>query len=248
MPHPQLHGINILLPTYKRVRSGLLPRFLRSFEDMAADPKCLSFTILVNKDDSETQEWVREWWIAVEERGIKASVILAACEKPHLGWFYNTLYQTTPFQDPGLAVTLLGDDMECMTKGWDTRVLAELNKRQGLCVVHCRDGIQNGRIAVNFFTSRAWVDATGGKFMVDVPVDFVDVAATEVARGLGLEVYLDDVVITHHHHSLKSEKDWDDGFRRLRGEYGKMGNQEERVRVFVKDAIDHFTRLERGHG
>jgi len=237
MQYPELHGINILLPTYKRVKSGKLPRFLESFENMANDVKRLHFTLMVNKGDAETDEFLRPWWIEAEERGVKASVVVVDYPTPNLGWFYNTLYEVTPFKDPGLAVTMLGDDMVCRTKGWDARVLESLNKVNGLGLVHCRDGIQNGKIAVNFFTSRAWVDATGGEFMVDIPVDFIDVAATEVARRLNREIYLDDVFIEHDHSSLKLEKDWDDGFRRLREQYGKMERPEEIVKAFVEASV-----------
>lgn len=238
MSHTELRGINILLPTYKRAApDGKLRRFLSSAIETAADPKCLAFTIMVNKGDSETEAFVKDWWHAAEADGMRVSVVLVDYPKPNLGWFYNTLYEFTPFKSDDLAVTLLGDDMIFRTKGWDARVLEELNKVQGLGMVHCRDGIQNGKIAVNFFTSRAWVNATGGRFMVDTPVDFVDVAATEVARKLGREIYLDNVEIEHDHSSLKAEKDWDEGFRRLRAEYGTMEKPEETVKAFVDQAV-----------
>lgn len=224
----RIENINLMIPTFKRCDSGKLPRCLDSFIRLADAPQNLRVTLLINESDEETHKWLETAPSYVQERGNPDqrpffSYVYARYDKPDIGWFYNTLYEHTKFQDEDTAVTLIGDDMVAMTTGWDVEVLAALNRINGMGIVHCRDGIQNGKIGVNLFTTRAWVRATGGKFMEDFPVDFIDVIYTEVARRTGHEVYLDNVFIDHQHSSLQPQANWDEGFRGLRAQYAKYG-------------------------
>lgn len=214
----QAKAINLMIPTYKR--SGtLLPGCLGSFADQASDIRNIRFTLFVNRKDAETIEFLR----ATERFPDLYHVILADYDKPHLGWFYNEIYRLTKWQNLGTLVTLIGDDMYCHTKDWDLEVLKAVNAMDGMGIVHCRDGIQNGQIGVNLFTTRKWVDATGGTFMEDFPADVIDVIYTEVARRMGRETYLDHVFIEHRHNSLKPKEQWDEGFKALREQADKYG-------------------------
>lgn len=215
----QYTRINLMIPTFKRVASGMLPDCIRSFVNLASKLDNVVLTFLVNERDPETVAFfgpIVRWAVPVD-------VIYVGYDKPHIGWFYNTLYERTKFQDEDTLVTLIGDDMVCQTQDWDLRILEAANDMDGMGIVHCRDGIQNGQIGVNLFTTRKWVRATGGVFMEDFPADFIDVIYTEVARRTGHETYLDSVYLEHRHSSLKPEEQWDDGFKALRAEWAKYG-------------------------
>lgn len=211
--------INLMIPTFKRVASGMLPDCIRSFVNEASSLQNVVLTFLVNRKDTETVAFFE----AAKGWAVDIDVVMVEYERPHIGWFYNTLFENTKFQDEDTLVTLIGDDMVCHTKGWDLEVLKAINELDGMGIVHCKDGIQNGTIAVNLFTTRKWVKATGGVFMEDFPVDMIDVVYTEVPRRLGMEKYLDGVFLEHRHHSLKPREAWDEGFKALRAEYGNYG-------------------------
>lgn len=231
--------INLMIPTFKRVQSGMLPRCVRSFVDTVSDIRNIAFTFLVNSNDGDTLAYLA----TTEDITCPKEIIGATYDRPHIGWFYNTLYQATPYQDPAFAVTLIGDDMVCKTPNWDLAILSALNSINGCGIVHCRDGIQNGRIGVNLFTTRKWVDLTGGKFMEDYPADFIDVIYTEVARRTGHEVYLDGVFIEHQHNSLKPQAEWDEGFKGLRAEYAQYGaGITERVEADIARQIENVRK------
>lgn len=214
----QASRINLMIPTYKRART-MLPNCLGSFAGQASDMRNIRFTLFVNRKDEETREFLKE----TERFPDLYQVILADYDKPHLGWFYNEIYRLTKWQDPDTLVTLIGDDMVCHTKDWDLEIFKVINSMDGMGIVHCRDGIQNGRIGVNLFTTRKWVDATGGIFMEDFPADMIDVIYTEVARRTGRESYLDHIFIEHRHSSLKPKAEWDEGFNALREQADKYG-------------------------
>lgn len=215
----QANRINILLPTFKRVQSGMLPRCVQSFVKHVSDIRNVVFTFLVNQNDRETLDYLR----STEDIPCGFQIVLASYDCPHLGWFYNQLYEKTKWQDEETLVTLIGDDMVCHTQNWDVEILAVINAMNGVGIVHCRDGIQNGQIGVNLFTTRKWVRATGGIFMEDFPADFIDTIYTEVARRTGREAYLDHVYIEHRHSTLKPQAEWDEGFKALRAEWAKYG-------------------------
>lgn len=215
----KVEKINLMIPTFKRVQSGMLPRCIQSFVQTVSEIQNIVFTFLVNYKDEETIDYLS----STTDIDCGYKIMLVYYDRPHIGWFYNTLYDLTPYQDPEFAVTLIGDDMVCKTKNWDVKIIDALNTIEGKGIVHCRDGIQNGQIAVNLFTTRKWVNLTGGKFMENFPVDMIDVVYTEVARRTGHEIYLNDVFIEHQHSSLKPKAEWDEGFRGLRAEYDKYG-------------------------
>lgn len=230
----QAKAINIMLPTYKRART-MLPNCLGSFASQASDLRNLRFTLFVNRKDEETIEFLEETKRFPE----LYQNILADYDKPHLGWFYNELYRLTKWQDEDTLVTLIGDDMVCHTKDWDLEVLKAVNLIDGMGIVHCRDGIQNGQIGVNLFTTRKWVRATGGTFMEDFPADFIDTIYTEVARRTGREVYLDSVYLEHRHSTLKPKEEWDEGFKALRAEWAKYGPEvTERAEACISRQIE----------
>lgn len=221
-----------MLPTRKR--SEKLGQFIHSFRDNADIPLNVAFYFLVDNDDTETFNYLDKKW----GNDFNIHVILNKRETPHLGKFFNRLYTV---QQENTIVSMLGDDMICRTKGWDTQILEAINKSGGLGIVHCKDGIQNGRIAVNLFTTHKWINALGGKFMPENwPADYIDVYHTEIARKTGFETYLGNVLIEHEHSSLKPKEQWDETFINLRAQY-KNEDAGPVMNKLVTDAIHNVS-------
>lgn len=211
--------INLLLPTRKRVTSGKLPRYIKSVMETVSDYKNVVFTFLVDSDDVETEMFL------YMNKDIKSEfeiITNSKIKKPHLGKFYNILYNQTKFSGPETLVSMTGDDQVFTTKNWDLEILKNINEMDGVGIIHCKDGIQDGRVAVNLFTTRKWIDMIGGQFMCELfPADFIDTLHTEIARRTGHERYLNYVSIVHEHSGLSAPETYDETFKRLRTIYNE---------------------------
>ncbi len=109
-------------------------------------------------------------------------------------------------------LAMVGDDMVFRTNGWDRMVLGEF--APGRCpedmlkMVFCRDGLQNGRIAVNSFVHRRYAEIVGRYARPEFEIDYIDRWIHEVFKTLGRAKYRDDVLIEHMHWSIgKMERD-----------------------------------------
>jgi len=206
--------INMLLPTRQRVKNGKLPRFVKSCEACASDPRHVVITFLVDPGDDETVEY-----LASLKTPLRFQVLPAADGggKPHLARMYNQLYEETRFREPGTLVSMVGDDMEWQTSGYDLAILNMTNKHSGMAVVYCDDGyIQHDKLMVNLFTTRKVVELTQRPFMCpEFPAYFMDTLWTQVAKRTGIAYYLKDVVLKHWHMS-RNPKAIDETARRLR--------------------------------
>lgn len=211
--------INLFLPTRKRVENGKLPRYLKSVMDTVSDYKNVVLTFLVDTDDVETEMYL---YLNKELKCEFEIISNYKLKTPHLGKFYNILYEQTKFSDPKILVSMTGDDFVFVTKNWDLEILRNINDMNGVGIVHCKDGIQNGRVAVNLFTTRKWINMIGGTFMCELfPADFIDTLHTEIARRTGHERYLENVSIIHEHSGLSSPDTYDETFKRLRNVYNE---------------------------
>lgn len=193
--------INLMIPTYKR--DDRLFECMDSFVKNASGN--IIFSILINDGEFTTRDRIQ---LYSSLHAVQIDVYQTGDGPPHLGRFYNELYRYSS-HERNIAVSMIGDDMVCMTPEWDRYIKHSLNEMDGLGIVHCRDGIQNGNIAVNLFTTRDWVDeAHNGRFMDErFAADYIDVLHTEAARAQGKERYLDDVLIEHRHWSKSGEMD-----------------------------------------
>jgi hypothetical protein len=224
-----------MLPSRKRVDSGKLPRFIKSVMDMTSDLKNVCLTFLVDVDDVETEFYLHITKDIKCDYEVIPNKIL---DRPHLGKFYNVLYNQTKFNNPETLVSMVGDDMVFMTKGWDKILLDRVNEEKGIGIFHCRDGIQDGRIAVNLFTSREWVDALGGVFMSELfPADFIDEIHTRVAQRVGKLFYLKEIFLKHEHSGLSDPSTYDDTFKRLRVQYDEALKHVDKI----GDLINYHT-------
>ncbi len=204
--------ICLMFPTYKRV--GGLMAFCDSALKHAKDPACLRFSLCVNENDKETLAYVNQrYWL--NENFF--DVVLENTRQPNLSFYFNELYKRTRFNEPGTLVSQLGDDMLFCTKGWDERVLEEMNRKEGKAIVYCDDNyIAHDKCCVNFFTSRIVVEATKKPFMCEFfHADMIDLIWTMVGSMTGTLVYLPDVIIQHNHSTKQAKDQWDETYQRL---------------------------------
>jgi len=127
------------------------------------------------------------------------------------------MFEETRFKQPGTLVSLLGDDMRFLTKGYEQRILAEANKYNGMCLVYCNDAyIAGPNCCVNMFTSRQLVEATEKPFMkADCKAEMIDDIWMKITRTLNIHKYLPDVIIEHDHDDKKPPEQWDETMSRL---------------------------------
>jgi hypothetical protein len=191
-----------MLPTYKRVANGKLPRFIDSAIKMAANKKNVCFTFLINKHDQETYDHIH-----YQPDIVKRCMIYENHKEPHLGNFYNILYEYTVFREPGTIVSMVGDDMEFITSGYDLAILNAINKCKGMGIVYCNDDFVQGRkLCVNLFTTRKLVETTNHPFMCEkFKAYFIDTVWMRVGQRMKILHYLDNVKIKHHHISANKK-------------------------------------------
>lgn len=216
--------INLMLPTRGRVKSGKLPKFVQSAEATAsAVGASVVYTFLVDADDNETYFYLNNIGL-----GDRAHILVNPdTSAPHLGRFFNKLYDATRFNDPGTLVSMVGDDMVFVTPGWDTKVLEAMNASGGRSLVYCDDAYtQHEKLCVNMFVSRALVGATGRPFMCpEYAADFIDSIWMMMGSKLGVLRYLSEVVIRHEHSGSGTPDTYDETFKRLRGQYQSAPNE-----------------------
>lgn len=201
-----------MVPTYKRIKS--LKTLIDSVFDTVGDNKNVCWTFCINKNDVESSEFLYNYFFEHSEQDF--CIVKEETIQPNLSKYFNQMYDETLFKDA--VVTEIGDDMIFKTKDWDTRILAELNRHDGLRIVYCNDDFTaHERCCVNLFTSRELVERTKKPFMCEFfHADMIDVVWTLAGVMSGLLTYFEDIKIFHNHNTRKkSTDDWDDTFKRL---------------------------------
>lgn len=189
--------INHFLPTYQRVKSGKLPRYIESVivNMKNSNYNCISF--LVNKSDSETLDYLEGLKISVE-----SEILFWTQERePNLSAMYNFIFDHTSFNDPTTLVSMVGDDMRWETKNFDQEILNVINRYGGKRLVFCNDGFKQGeKLCVNLFTSRQYVENTKHPFMCEkFKSYFIDTVWNKFSYQTKTRSYLKNVILRHYH-------------------------------------------------
>jgi len=202
--------INLMLPTRGRIKNGKLPRFISSSIRLVSNPKNICITFLIDIDDHVTKAFVNNLKLPVP-----FEILYWREKQPHHGKMYNQIYEQTRFKDEGTLVSMVGDDMEFKTSGYDIAILNAINKVNGMGLVYCNDDFQGKKLCVNLFTSRKYVEATKYPFMCELfATYFIDTVWMRVATKTKTAIYLPDIILKHHHASF-NRKDRDITFQRL---------------------------------
>lgn len=219
--------LNLMIPTRGRINDsgnknpdgghifqGKLAALLQSAMEktITKTSDVVSFTFVVNKHDTQTQDCIMG-----RCAGYPFQIILEDEPEPHIAKFYNMAYEQTKFNEPDRLVSMIGDDMIFETERYQDRILREVNKRDGNCFCYCNDAyIAGPNCAVNFFTTRKVVEATGKPFMKpDCQAEMMDLIWTEAANMVNIGVYLPDVVIFHNHDDKLPEHLRDETWKRM---------------------------------
>lgn len=221
--------INIMVPSYNR--PAWYKRMYDSAMDTANHPDRIFFTLCRNVEDKT------EYMIAPN-----IHVVPESTTQPNLATYYNLMYADAGLRCPNDLVSMIGDDMLFVTKGWDQLILQEVNKRDGLTLVWCNDDyLGKEDCATNFFTTREVVEGTELPFMCPAyGCDSIDVIWTEIAKQSGIAVYLEDVHISHLH-STRSDVTMDRTYERLRTAYnGDIIPQRECIMQSLKNMRNNF--------
>jgi len=230
--------INLFLPTYKRVGNGKLPRLLNSCINLLSRAENLCITFLVNVDDTETREYLDKLVVPV-----LWEVLYTERKTPHLGKMYNQIYEQTRFKDGGTLVSMVGDDMEWQTSGYDLAILNAINRVGGMGLVYCNDAfVQGSKMCVNLFTTRKYVEATKHPFMCELfAAYFIDTVWMKVARKTKTAIYLKDVILKHRHHSA-NPKHTDITSQRLKKEQVSFGQGYKMVDQYVSGIVKELKK------
>jgi len=221
--------ICLMLPTYKRPKQILA--FVNSAMKYADDWLRLRFCFCVNKTDEISKDTIgamfwpdQSIYEAIEETTVQ----------PNLSLYFNMMYNNTSFNEPGTVVSMVGDDMVFLTKGWDTKILEKINEHDGLALVYCDDNfIAHEKMCVNLFTTRKLVETTGKPFMCEFfHADMIDLVWQYIGTMTGLLKYMPEVIIQHNHSTKVAEKDWDETFKRL-SPVQKVANNSQNQRLAV---------------
>lgn len=236
-------GINLMLPT--RRRPDRLLKFIKSALETShlyqKNNKRIVFTLMVDFDDDVTNKLLLEKeLIDLRVEGILDIIINYSTNKPHLGLFFNRLYEETKYQDPSYLVTMFGDDMVFLTQGWDKDALEIANKTDGMAIIYCDDDyMQHENLCVHLITSRKVVSKTEKSFMCSLfPVDFIDVVWMKVGQKTGLLKYMKQHKIRHEHNGSLSLDQYDDTFKRMRSTFKNITQQDiDAIENYVNEIV-----------
>jgi hypothetical protein len=226
-------SINLMVPTYGRSATKL-PKFIKSVLDTTEDISRVAFTFVVNTKDTATQEYLAQALEGVADY----EVILEDTTEVNLSRYFNMAYEQTRFNEPERLVSLLGDDMEFQTQGWDTLVLNWANWFDGIGIFFGNDGKGTGdSLAVHFFTTRKMVDAIHPlPFMCELfPIDDMDVVWDQTARIIGRRFYIDKLHIFHNHATLPGQMD--DTWQRNRAQKPALAAARAKAAPYLEAAV-----------
>jgi len=207
-------AVNIFVPTYKRPK--WLKRFIESALDCCDLKKQIYFTFLVNQDDADSDRVLRFYNRRKNFKVLKNEWDTTG-DNPSLSKYYNQCYKQTPFNAPGVCVSMFGDDMVFESKGFDTRFLEAVNKANGYTVAYGDDCyVQHQSMCVHMVTTREMVEATNRPFMCELfQAQAIDTVWYLVCKATGLLSYLPDVKVHHYHNSALPPEERDETFARL---------------------------------
>lgn len=128
---------------------------------------------------------------------------------PSVGHFQNlgVLWNICARESSEEIISMIGDDMEFRTMGWDSKILDEFSSincpTDNFKMVHCYDGRHGAKIAVNAFVHRSYMDLTGYFMREEFPVDKIDIWLQQIFSSFGRLKYRGDIHIEHKHWSFR---------------------------------------------
>ena len=228
-----------MCPTYHRIEK--LTRFIKSAQKTCSDKANICFTFCVNISDTATEHLIKalcEGWDYL--------IVYEDMPHPNIAKFYNLMCKHTK-KEPETIISMLGDDMEFITPGYDKFLINKINQHNGIGIFYCDHKGKKRNLCVLIFTTRKFIEYNRPEpFMNELfPCDVIDRLWKDTAERLGCYYYCHEVVVLHHH----SKKDRDATYVRLRtvahitrenekGYSDILDSQFERMNKFVNPVIE----------
>jgi hypothetical protein len=239
-------NIILMAPTYKRWKTSL-PVFITSALQTAKDPDSIKFCFCVNAKDQGTQQFLLsyQWPANVEHETLIENLV-----QPNLSMYFNMMAERSRFVDEGCILTMLGDDMEFVTPGWDIAIKREIETHKGIGVFWCDDDyIAHEQLPVNLFVTWKFWKATRKPFMCPLfAADMIDVVWYLVGKLTHTLHYLEDTVIRHNHSTRVPAAMYDETFQRLRPLQRSASNKQNGKIASIYASIVAGNLIEEGMG
>jgi glycosyltransferase involved in cell wall biosynthesis len=190
--------ISILITT--RNRTGPLRRLLGSIEETCNNVNSLEILLSIDDDDIETIQFIEEY--------SKNSKLLIKSVISKRGKGYVDLHSRINELcriSRGEFLLFLADDFQFMTDNWDEKIQATYNSVYPdniywIRTSHSQKGESDAQLAQGFAITRDWYNVTGHLGTCYQQ----DTEFLYVAKHVGREIFLKDVVIIHHRADYKS--------------------------------------------
>ena len=192
--------ILVQLPTFARAEKFL--RVLDLYIETASSHNDVVFNINCDiEDETMTDEYVKERmkYIFSKKPNVKGNI-----------WYDSDTEKISAINDhiDGIDFDILvcaSDDMVPKVHSWDQEIVIAMNNHfpelDGC--VHFDDGNTHGKLITFSILGRKLYDHFGYIYHPDYKSLYCDDEFTQVVRGMGKEKYIDKVIITHEHYSVK---------------------------------------------
>lgn len=174
----------MLIPS--RGRPENMARWCQSLRDTGAT---CDQVVAVDDDDPTIEEYRR----VSDEFGF----MLVVAPRQQLVGTVNRHMSVLARQYP--FVGYAGDDHVAITTQWDARLLEAARSAGKGGFAHCEDLLQSGRVPTTFVVDSRFIRSLGWIFEPSLVHLYADNSVVDLARALGTERYLSDVVVEHRH-------------------------------------------------
>jgi hypothetical protein len=181
--------ISLIIPTRKRIES--LNRLFDNIVNTCSSTSNLEVLLRIDDDDIDTIRFVEQY---STKSKLLIRTIIGKRGKGYVD-LHNKISELCQIS-AGKFLFFLADDVQFMTKGWDEKILATYDSiyRDNIFWVRTSHNEEGNPWAQCFAISRDWYNVTGHLgtcYQQDTEFNCV-------ARYVGREVFIKDIVVIHH--------------------------------------------------
>lgn len=179
--------ISILLPTKNRPNN--LIRFADNILATADNPANIELCFYLDDDDTISIPAVQTVAEKISTQALQGNLKMGS-------QMYNELYRVAN----GEIFMISADDIIFKNKGWDTLVVNKFDEYDDkILYLYGEDGFQHGRIGTHGFIHNNWIDILGYTLPIQLSFAYVDEWLTELAKRVGRNCYIPELIIEHLH-------------------------------------------------
>jgi len=234
--------ISLIIPTRNRAES--LRRLFQSIEETCKSMENLEVLLGIDTDDTNTTRFVEEY--------IKNNKLLIKAVIGNRGKGYVDLHKRVTElcqKSSGRFLLFLADDVQFLNENWDEKIQATYNNayRDNIYWIRTAHHEEGNPWAACLAITRDWYNVTGHLgtcYQQDTEFNYV-------AKHVGREIFLEDVVIIHHRADYKTgiidgkiDQTYAEG--RMAADSGQLrGTQYYSLRVQANIVMDSIKLLKR---